>query len=64
MTPQELNVAVTLVKAERLVAKDWSGTSDPFAEVVIGENVKKTRVIPKCAQPVRATRAGWAPRLV
>ena len=45
-------VTVTVIKAEGLLAKDKGGTSDPFAELVMGKQLKKTKVIDKTLNPV------------
>ena len=42
---------LTLVKAEGLLAKDRGGTSDPFAELSLGEQFRKTKVIDKTLNP-------------
>jgi hypothetical protein len=44
-------ILVNVVKAEGILAKDKSGTSDPFAEVRYGKQIKKTPVIKKTLSP-------------
>ena len=44
-------ILINIVKAEGLLAKDKGGTSDPFAEVRYGKQIKKTRVIQKTLNP-------------
>ena len=41
-----------MVKAEGLLPKDKGGTSDPFAELKLGSQVKKTKVAAKTLNPV------------
>ena len=45
-------VTVTVIQAERLLAKDSGGSSDPFAELMLGKQFKKTKVIDKTLNPV------------
>ena len=45
------NVLVTVVRAENLLAKDRGGTSDPFAVLILGRQIKKTNVIYKTLNP-------------
>ena len=42
---------VSILKAESLLAKDRGGTSDPFAELIVGNQMKKTRIIDKTLNP-------------
>jgi hypothetical protein len=42
---------VTMVKAEGLLAKDAGGTSDPFGELILGQQIKRTKVIDKTLTP-------------
>lgn len=44
-------VTVTVRRAEGVLAKDKGGTSDPFAQVVLGKQKFKTRVIEKSLHP-------------
>ena len=41
-------LTVTVVRAEGLLAKDRGGTSDPFAEIYLGKQFKKTKVTVDC----------------
>ena len=43
---------VTMVRAEGLLAKDKGGTSDPFVELFLGQQFKKTKIIDKTLNPV------------
>ena len=45
-------MVVFVVKAEGLLAKDWGGTSDPFAELIVGKQLKKTTIVDKTLNPV------------
>ncbi len=49
--PAAKTMVVTVVKAEGLLAKDKGGTSDPFAELILGKQLKRTKVIDKTLTP-------------
>ena len=44
-------ILVTIKKAENLLAKDRGGTSDPFAVLILGRQIKKTSIIDKTLNP-------------
>ncbi len=46
-----VKLIVKVIRAENVLAKDRGGTSDPFAEVRLGKQSKKTKVVPKTLSP-------------
>ena len=50
--PTGMKLVVTILRAEGLLAKDWGGTSDPFVELYLGSQFRKTKVIDKTLSPV------------
>ena len=44
-------LTVTLLSAEKLIAADFGGTSDPYAKLVVGNTLLKSEVVQKDTSP-------------
>ncbi len=42
---------VSVIKADGLVPKDTGGSADPYAEIILGQQLKKTKVVKKSLTP-------------